>query len=50
MEEESIPLEKRVVAKAGKMDAKKRLEADADALISSNIVQCMGTMLDTIAF
>jgi hypothetical protein len=32
------------------MDARKRLEADVAALFSSNIVQCMGTMLDTIVF
>lgn len=35
---------------AGKMDAKKRLEGDVQALMSANIVQCMGSMLDTIVF
>ena len=50
VEEEGIPLERRVVAKAGKMDAKKRLEASVQQMISSNIVQCMGAMVDTVAF
>lgn len=50
VEEEHIPLEKRVVAKAGKMDAKKRLEENVGSLMSANIVQCMGSMLDTIVF
>ena len=50
VEEESIPLERRVVAKAGKMDAKKRLEASVQQMISGNIVQCMGSMIDTVAF
>ncbi|EFN53852.1 hypothetical protein CHLNCDRAFT_56234 [Chlorella variabilis] len=50
VEEEDIPLEQRAVARAGKMDAKKRLEGDVQALMSANIVQCMGSMLDTIVF
>ena len=50
VEEEGIPLERRVVAKAGKMDAKKRLEASVQQMISGNIVQCMGAMVDTVAF
>jgi hypothetical protein len=32
------------------MDAKKRLESNVSQLISANIVQCMGAMLDTIVF
>ena len=43
-------MEKRVVAKAGKTDAKKRLEAGVQQLMSDNIVQCMATMLDTVVF
>ncbi|KAL4420054.1 hypothetical protein ABPG77_007493 [Micractinium sp. CCAP 211/92] len=50
VEEENIPLDRRVVAKAGKMDAKKRLEDSVGQLMSANIVQCMGSMLDTIVF
>jgi 26S proteasome regulatory subunit N11 len=50
VEEENIPLERRVVAKAGRMDAKKRLGDSVQDLMSSNIVQCMGAMLDTVVF
>ncbi|KAI3431282.1 hypothetical protein D9Q98_004343 [Chlorella vulgaris] len=50
VEEQDIPLDQRVVAKAGKMDAKKRLEDNVQQLMSANIVQCMGSMLDTIVF
>ncbi|PRW05786.1 26S proteasome non-ATPase regulatory subunit 14-like protein [Chlorella sorokiniana] len=50
VEEEAIPLDRRVVAKAGKMDAKKRLEGGVSQLMSANIVQCMGAMLDTVVF
>ena len=50
MEEEGVPLERRVVARAGKTDAKKRLGDNVGALMSANIVQCMGAMLDTIVF
>ncbi|KFM24689.1 26S proteasome non-ATPase regulatory subunit 14-like protein [Auxenochlorella protothecoides] len=50
VEEEDISLEKRVVAKAGKMDAKKRLEENVQTLLSDNIVQCMGAMVDTVVF
>ena len=35
---------------AGKMDAKKRLEGGVAQLMSANIVQCMGAMLDTVVF
>lgn len=34
----------------GKMDAKKRLEGSVATAMSSNIVQCMGAMLDTVVF
>jgi hypothetical protein len=42
--------DKRAVAAAGKMDAKKRLATGVTALMSQNIVQAMGTMLDSIVF
>lgn len=32
------------------MDAKKRLEGGVQQLMSANIVQCMGAMLDTVVF
>lgn len=50
IDEGEIELEKRGVAKAGKMDAKRRLEEGVSDLMSANIVQCMGSMLDTVAF
>lgn len=50
VEEGEVELTKRGVARAGKMDAKKRLEDGAGRLLSSNIAQCMATMVDSIAF
>ena len=49
-EEGAVPLEKRVVARAGKMNSKRHLEQGAEKLMASNVVQCLGTMLDTIVF
>ncbi len=42
--------EKLIVHKVGKLDPKKHLEQDVNALMSNNITQILGTMLDTIAF
>jgi len=39
-----------VVATVGKMDAKKRIEDSMTRLMSANIVQALGTMLDTVVF
>lgn len=50
MQEQELSPEKRIVANVGKMDAKKHLEAEVQKMMSGNIVQCMGTMLDTIVF
>jgi 26S proteasome regulatory subunit N11 len=50
IEEQDMPPEKRVVANVGKTDAKKHLASNVTNLMSSNIVQCMGTMLDTVVF
>eukprot|EP00803_Ostreobium_quekettii_P000289 evm.model.scf_766EXC.8 EVM.evm.TU.scf_766EXC.8 scf_766EXC:58595-60929(+) len=49
-DEEELPHEKRVVANVGKMDAKKHMQESVQLLMSSNILQCMGTMLDTVVF
>lgn len=38
------------VANVGKVDPKRRLEEHAHELLSSNILQCLGTMLDTVVF
>ena len=48
--EESKSLEDLAVENVGKVDPKKRLAADVQSLMESNIVQCLGTMLDTIVF
>jgi len=50
VEEQELPPEKRVVANVGKMDAKKHLATNVSQLMSSNIIQAMGTMLDTVVF
>lgn len=42
--------EQLVVATVGKMDAKKRIEDSMTRLMSANIVQNLGTMLDTVVF
>lgn len=48
--EEKTELDKRDVAKAGKLDARKHLEDYAQKMMSAHIVQAMTTMLDTIVF
>lgn len=49
-EEENIPKEKLVVQKVGKLDPKKHLEQNVQKLMSSNIIQTLGTMVDTVVF
>jgi len=49
-EEEGKTAEERIVANVGKIDPKRHLESDVAALMASNIVQCLGAMLDTIVF
>lgn len=49
-EEGELPPEKLVIANVGKLDAKKHLENDVQKMMSNNIVQTLGTMLDTIVF
>ena len=39
-----------VVATVGKLDAKRRIEDSVVKLMSANIVQVLGTMLDTVVF
>jgi 26S proteasome regulatory subunit N11 len=38
------------VMNVGKVDPKKHLEADVTELLANSIVQCLGTMIDTVAF
>jgi len=49
-EENELTREKLVVHKVGKLDPKKHLEQDVSELMSNNITQCLGTMLDTVIF
>lgn len=50
IEEQELPPEKRIVANVGKMDAKKHLAINVNSLMTSNINQALGTMLDTVVF
>ena len=42
--------EERLVAKVGKLDAKKNIDKTVQSLMAKNILQCMGTMLDSVVF
>lgn len=50
VEEQDLSPEKRIVANVGKMDAKKHLANNVTALMSTNINQAMGMMMDTVVF
>jgi len=49
-EENELSREKLLVHKVGKLDPKKHLEQDVSELMSKNITQCLGTMMDSIIF
>ncbi|CAH2042650.1 unnamed protein product [Thlaspi arvense] len=49
-EEDELPPEKLAIANVGRQDAKKHLEEHVSNLKSSNIIQTLGTMLDTVVF
>ncbi|KAH1097073.1 hypothetical protein J1N35_013994 [Gossypium stocksii] len=49
-EEDELPPEKLAIANVGRQDAKKHLEEHVSNLMSSKIVQTLGTMLDTVVF
>lgn len=49
-QETELSAKELVVATVGKVDAKKRIEDAMIRLVSANIVQCLGTMLDTVVF
>ncbi|KAF8405070.1 hypothetical protein HHK36_009967 [Tetracentron sinense] len=49
-EEDELPPEKLAIVNVGRQDAKKHLEEHVSNLMSSNIVQTLGTMLDTVVF
>eukprot|EP00527_Entomoneis_sp_CCMP2396_P004569 CAMPEP_0198150012 /NCGR_PEP_ID=MMETSP1443-20131203/49011_1 /TAXON_ID=186043 /ORGANISM="Entomoneis sp., Strain CCMP2396" /LENGTH=312 /DNA_ID=CAMNT_0043815197 /DNA_START=65 /DNA_END=1003 /DNA_ORIENTATION=+ len=49
-QEEGKTLEEIEVENVGKVDPKRHLEAKVADLMSENIIQCLGTMLDTVVF
>jgi 26S proteasome regulatory subunit N11 len=49
-EEDKISAEKLQIQNVGKIDPKKHLEDGVTHLMSDNILQALGTMLDTIVF
>ncbi|GFH52688.1 26S proteasome regulatory subunit [Chaetoceros tenuissimus] len=50
VEEEGKSQEEITVELTGKIDVKKHLEGCVEDLMSSNIVQCLGVMIDTVVF
>jgi 26S proteasome regulatory subunit N11 len=48
--EEGKSAEEIIVELTGKVDPKKHLEQNVSDLMSANIIQCLGTMLDTVVF
>lgn len=50
LQEEGKTSEQILVDNVGKIDPKRHLETSVADLMSSNIVQCLGTMLDTVVF
>jgi 26S proteasome regulatory subunit N11 len=49
-DEKRLTREQLAIANVGKLDPKKHLEDDVQKLMSSNIKQTLGAMLDSIAF
>lgn len=49
-QEEGKTTEQILVDNVGKIDPKRHLEANVSELMSSNIIQCLGTMLDSVVF
>jgi len=49
-DEANLSKEKLIVQKVGKLDPKKHIEQDVVDLMSYNITQCLGTMLDSVVF
>lgn len=49
-EEDTMTPEQLAVKNVGKLDPKRHLEEHVEVLMTSNIVQCVGAMLDTVIF
>merc|ERR1712179_53915 len=50
LEEEKMTAEQLEIKNVGKVDPKRHLEEKVDVLMTNNVVQCLGAMLDTIVF
>lgn len=49
-EEEGRSLEEIEVMNVGKVDPRRHLESNVNELLASSIIQCLGTMIDTVVF
>jgi len=49
-DEEKMTSEQLAIKNVGKLDPKRHLEEKVDVLMTNNVVQCLGAMLDTIVF
>ena len=49
-DEEKMTPEQLAIKNVGKQDPKRHLEEKVDVLMTTNIVQCLGAMLDTVVF
>lgn len=49
-DEEKMTPEQLAIKNVGKQDPKRHLEEKVDILMTTNIVQCLGAMLDTVVF
>lgn len=49
-DEEKMTPEQLAIKNVGKQDPKRHLEEKVDVLMTNNIVQCLGAMLDTVVF
>jgi 26S proteasome regulatory subunit N11 len=50
VEEDTKTAAELAIANVGKLDPKKRLEAEAATLLTRNVSQCLGMALDTVVF
>lgn len=49
-QESSMKREEFVVSQTGKLNPKKRLEEEIEETMNSNVIDCLGTMLNTVCF
>jgi len=50
LDEEKLTKEKLAINNVGKLDPKRHLGQDVEKLMTANIVQTLGTILDTVTF